>query len=174
MEIELTGRYKTTIDDEDFGKIANHKWHVYINRAKNTKYAAANIKTNGKKTTIRMHRLIMDAKPGEFVDHINMNGLDNRKSNLRLSTRQGNSANRKSYRGSSSKYKGVTSHRGKRWRAQINVGGNVRHLGSFMEQEYAARAYDIAALEAFGEFARVNFPEDIWTEEQIGGLKTKK
>ncbi len=171
MKIELTHGHFAVIDDGDFKKVSVHRWHTYINEKKNTFYAATNTVIDGKRTTLRMHRVIMDAKTGQIVDHIDMDGLNNRKGNLRFVDRRGNSANRKSYRGSSSKYKGVSRFRGNRWKAQINTGGKVRYLGCFIKEEHAARAYDAIAAEEFGEFARLNFPEEIWTQEQIDAVR---
>jgi AP2 domain/HNH endonuclease len=95
------------------------------------------------------------------VDHINGNGLDNRRTNLRPATSAENARNRRSQRGSSSPYKGVSWIRSRRnWRANLRVGDRLIHLGSYTDPADAARAYDAAALKYFGEFARLNFPED--------------
>ena len=104
-----------------------------------------------------MHRVILNAPPGREVDHINRNGLDNRRSNLRLATHAQNEAN-KPPRG---EYKGAYwCKKSGRWRASIRVDGRLRHMGRFATREEAARVYDDAALEAFGEFAYLNFPRD--------------
>jgi hypothetical protein len=105
-----------------------------------------------------MHRAVLGLSAGDRtrVDHKDHDTLDNRRSNLRVSTRSQNSANQLKTRGTS-KYKGV--HKLKdRWKAQIEVDGKKRYLGSFVREEEAARAYDAAAVEAFGEFALINFP----------------
>lgn len=104
-----------------------------------------------------MHRLIMDPGPGLVVDHINGDGLDNRRVNLRLATRSQNQMNRRSHIGSR-RIKGV-SCTGARWRAQIMVRGETHKLGIFDSEEEAGRAYDVAARALHGEFARLNFPE---------------
>jgi hypothetical protein len=90
------------------------------------------------------------------VDHINRRKLDCRRANLRTASSSQNSANRRPWTGSSP-FKGVHRFRDK-WRAKIQVDGAQRHLGVFDSAEAAARAYDAAAVEAFGEFAWLNFP----------------
>lgn len=105
-----------------------------------------------------MHRLLIYVPPGFEVDHINRNGLDNRRANLRTCTKSENAANREKVGGdTSSKYKGV--HRradSGKWMARIKVNGRRRSLGCFYSEEEAALAYNVAATEEFGEFARVN------------------
>ncbi len=105
-----------------------------------------------------MHRLIVGAKAGISIDHINGNTLDNRKCNLRIATPSQNSMNQR-IKEHSSHYKGVTWHRqhGK-WYAQLKHNQHLNFLGLFLNEEDAARAYDAKAKELFGEFARLNFP----------------
>lgn len=107
-----------------------------------------------------LHRVILNAESKFEVDHINGNGLDNRRSNLRIATRQQNSANRVkgNFENATSAFKGIYKRGEKRWVAQITINNENRHIGSFDNEENAARAYDAAALEAFGEFAKLNFP----------------
>lgn len=93
------------------------------------------------------------------VDHINLNGLDNRRENLRAATPQQNRANCEKHAASTSGFKGVAWHvRQKCWQARIKINGKQFWLGGYKTQEEAARAYDRAALAAFGEFSRLNFP----------------
>jgi hypothetical protein len=109
-----------------------------------------------------MHRVIMDANAGMEVDHEKHRPLpekvvDNRKANLRVCTTQQNQANRRPNRGCTSAFKGVSLlKREGKWRAQITVDGRNRYLGRFTDEFAAARAYDAAALEHFGEFAHTN------------------
>lgn len=107
----------------------------------------------------RLARLIVDAPEGLVVDHINGNPLDNRRENLRLCTVKENNWNRRRRIGGSSRFKGV-SRAGNRWKAIIWPNGSQKYLGSYADPEEAARAYDRAAAEEYGEFACLNFPGD--------------
>ena len=110
--------------------------------------------------TIYLHRLIAGAGPGEIVDHVNRNPLDNRTCNLRIATKGENAANRGADRrriGTSSRHKGVAWRKNRNcWGAYIHVDGKTRYLGSFKDETDAAVAYNKAALETWGEFARLN------------------
>ena len=114
-----------------------------------------------KKVKIKMHREILKPPRCLFVDHINHNGLDNRKANLRFATRTQNNWNRIHHKqNSSSRYKGVAWHKHtKMWAARIGVNGRRIALGYFDNQIDAAKAYDKAAKKHHGEFAVLNFPE---------------
>lgn len=107
-----------------------------------------------------MHAVILGCKGG---DHANRNGLDNRRVNLRVATASQNQANRGLFSNNKSGYKGVHWNRNRgKWLAVIKVNGTRRHLGIFADPVDAARAYNRAALEAWGEFAWVNpLPEDV-------------
>jgi hypothetical protein len=103
-----------------------------------------------------MHRLIMGAEPGQEIDHINGNGLDNRKENLRVATRKENQQNRHITWGNST-YKGVYWEKQKnKWRARIFVSGKCVHLGFFLTEKEAAVAYNQGAIKYFGSFACLN------------------
>jgi len=107
-----------------------------------------------------MHRVIMRAPKGVMCDHRNYNGLDNRKSNLRLCTSAQNQYNKRPKKGCASRYKGVVLRKDcKRWRARIGFKRKRIHIGDFDDQMDAAMAYDDKAVELFGEFAYLNFPE---------------
>lgn len=108
-----------------------------------------------------LHRVLLGLTDTSIdVDHINGNGLDNRRVNLRLATRSQNNGNARLRSSNRSGYKGVSwkadSHR---WRARINLGGRELRLGYFSDPKQAALAYDEAAREAFGEYACLNFPK---------------
>lgn len=114
---------------------------------------------------IYVHRLIAGAAPEEIVDHINGDGLDNRTANLRITNKSGNGANRGANRrstGTTSKHKGVVRKerkRGVRWMAYIHSNKKTRYLGTYDTEDEAGAAYNAAALEQFGEMARLNIIE---------------
>jgi HNH endonuclease len=143
------------IDDEDYELISKYKWYIF-----DTPYTCyARAYANKGKTTILMHNLIVKAKG---IDHINRDGLDNRKANLRLATQSQNNANKgkQDIKTASSKYKGVTWGKYQsKWIAQIMKDRKNYYIGAFSSEIEAAAAYDKKAIELFGEFARINFPE---------------
>jgi hypothetical protein len=107
-----------------------------------------------------MHRQILDAPEGVWVDHIDGDGLNNRKSNLRLCSAIENARNRRPRPNCRSRYKGISWHkRQKKWAVRIGKRGKGIHLGSFDDQIEAAVAYDRKAEKLFGEFAYLNFPD---------------
>ena len=114
---------------------------------------------DGRNVTIRMHRLIASPAAGMVVDHIDGNGLNNTRANLRICRHIDNIRNQ-AKRPGSSQFKGV--HRRKnRWGAMIYKDKALHFLGSFLNEIDAAKAYDVAAIEAFGAFARINFPDGV-------------
>lgn len=109
-----------------------------------------------KGSAVLMHRLLTGAKSGEYVDHINGNTLDNRKSNLRICRKQQNEFNTKRRSDNRSGFRGVCAARRGKFRAYINKDGKQYHLGEFSDPVEAAKAYNAKAVEFFGEFARLN------------------
>jgi len=108
-----------------------------------------------------MHREVIGPPDHLEVDHINHNGLDNRKANIRPATHTQNNFNRLiiKRKGSSSKYRGVSwCKRKKRWRARICVNGEKKLIEYFKDEIQAAKAYDKAAKKYYGQFACLNFP----------------
>jgi hypothetical protein len=137
------------IDEDDYELVCDRKWHV-MESADYGPYAESSGTPR-----FYMHRLIAGYT---LTDHINGNGLDNRRINLREATRQQNAWNSKPRKGTSL-FKGVCWHKNRNaWLAYIGR-GNIRiHLGYFKDEIEAAQAYDTAAREYFGEFAWLNFP----------------
>lgn len=156
-EIPLTHGKVALVDDEDFEWLSAYRWSALPNR--DTFYAYCTLRlTRGACTSRRMHRLIVEAPAGVPVDHQNGDGLDNRRSNLRPSTGTQNQANRRRHSNNTSGFKGVIwKPRRSKWRAQIKVCGRTIWLGEFTDKVAAARAYDVAAIRYFGEFASTNF-----------------
>jgi hypothetical protein len=139
------------VDAEDYEQLSQYKWHV--SKSTRTFYASRNKSRKTCRREMYMDRLIINVPPGMFVDHIDHNGLNNRRSNLRLCTPQQNARNHRPQLRGSSKYKGVS------WR-QVWHNKKSVHLGYFKNEIDAAKAYDKAAKKFFGKFAYLNFPED--------------
>jgi len=146
------------VDDEDFKELSLLAWHIDSYSHCKSEYASS---TGPKKSHLKMHRIIMKAEKGKIVDHINGNGLDNRKENLRIATYAQNSYNSGRQKNNSSGFKGVSweNVRGsKNWRAQLTVNGKKVRIGRFKTPKEAALAHDKKAKELHGAFAYLNFP----------------
>lgn len=154
-EIPVTNTRPAIVNDSDYELVARHKWH------RSSKGYAQTVLPlgRGQQRTVLMHRLILDAPKGIQVDHIDHDKLNNRRSNIRLCSGHDNQGNRRSSVGSS-RFKGVTWSKQKRkWKAYIQQRKSTCYLGYYDAEEAAARAYDAAAREYFGEFAYLNFPQ---------------
>lgn len=146
-----------TVDDIDYEFLMEWNWYFDGDYAVRHSH-----KSEGsiKRRTILMHRVVLSQKLGhsdfEETDHKNQNKIDNQRSNLRPASSMQNKRNTKVRQGSS-KFKGVNWHKShKKWQVQIRFEGKLKHLGHFTDEIKAAKAYNKAASEYFGEFARLN------------------
>ncbi|MGB2808581.1 MAG: hypothetical protein WBC22_12630 [Sedimentisphaerales bacterium] len=158
--IPLTQGKYAIVDPEDYDRISKHKWHLI--RSPRSDYATRCVTIGYRRQKqISMHRVIMNARPGQCIDHIDHNGLHNRKANLRLASMAQNSWNKRKQRGKhSSRFKGVSWFaREKKWQARIQANGRKIFLGSFTREIDAAKAYDTAAGKYHGQFALLNFAQ---------------
>jgi hypothetical protein len=156
--IELTQGQVALVDDLDFDRINQWKWSANWDPKAQSFRAGRNITVSpGKQSTVFMSRFIMNAKPDEDVDHRNHDTLDNRRDNLRRCSNNQNMQNKRRYRNNTSGYKGVCWHvRIGKWQARVGFHGHKIHLGYFSLLEDAARAYNVGAQQAFGEYAYLN------------------
>lgn len=145
------------VDDEDYEYLSQFKW--YAHRSHHRIYARRNLTTSSGQRNIKMHQVIMGTTALQEVDHEDGNGLNNQRYNLRIATHRQNAQNSRRPQNNTSGYKGVSWRKDtQNWGAIISLpDGKRRRLGSFMTALEAAYAYDAAAREYFGEFARCNF-----------------
>jgi hypothetical protein len=158
-EVPLTQGYNAIVDDEEYERVAVYNWAVEVRP--NTCYASSNLGQGRNAQRVRLHRFILTPPTDMQVDHINRNGLDCRKENMRLTDWTGNGRNIIQPQGEGGTgYRGVYKHHySERWIARIRDNtGRKLHLGTFESPELAAVAYDEAALRYHGEFAVLNFP----------------
>lgn len=148
-KIPLTRGYFTLIDKEDFEKVSVHSWYANVSPDGQV-YAIRVYKRRGYK----LHRVLIGAKAGEMVDHINGDSLDNRKINLRIVSPTMNNANQKPRKNKKySNFKGVSylisGNRSKRWTSSVQIEGKTIRLGYFLTEEDAFQAYRKKHLELF-------------------------
>lgn len=163
--IPLTQGQYAIVDDGAFDWLNQWNWHCT-----GDKYAARGVSSGSKQSAgnIGMHRVVAGAAPGEIVDHINRDPLDNRRENLRVCSQRDNARNRRGWLTGKSQYKGVSYDRERCvWAAAITVNRRAVFIGRFEDESAAARAYDAAAQHAFEAFSQCNFPA-IFEELQPG------
>jgi hypothetical protein len=139
------------VDDSDGDSILMHHWHAHWTGDR--WYVRREYRVQGTRVRIYLHRDLCD---GTLIDHVDGNGLNNQRSNLRPASHSQNLANTSQRRDSRQPYKGIWQRPSGRWAARINN----RTIGTFDTDRAAARAYDGAASQIYGEFARLNFPEE--------------
>lgn len=156
IKVPLGGGYSAVIDTSDAEAVLAHKW-TFWRRSYDESLVYAQTKIGGKNIT--MHRFLMSPGQGVSVDHRDGNGLNNTRQNLRVASHTQNMRNRKRSSRNKSGFKGVWQSRPGRWRTEIKKGGKRVFSACFNDPIAAARAYDKAAREHFGEFARCNFED---------------
>lgn len=150
MKIITTSRgHKIMVDDEDYPSMSRIAWHLC---GPIIAYATTNARhPDGRHTTIKMHRLIMNARPGQCVDHIDGNPLNNQRSNLRFLTAAENGRAKcvkSRTRKCTSKYRGVSWHpQNRKWRARVFFNYRQHCAGCYGTEIEAAIAYNKRALE---------------------------
>jgi hypothetical protein len=142
--IPLTKGYVAMVDDEDYEMLVGRRW--YAHRSRNVLYASHTTPhIDGKQDTIKMHHLILHTPKGMQIDHIDGNGLNNQKNNLRVVTNRINQMNRNWDR--KSQYPGITwEPRRKHWVAQAQINGKHIHIGSYPTEELAHQAYLVRVM----------------------------
>lgn len=155
-KIKLNGKYGqgkyALVDNEDYESLNQYYW-----RCTPLGYAIRGYRTLGTYTNCFMHNVILSHTPTKnaIIDHINLNPLDNRKANLRITTKANNIRNRYKQSNNHFNYKGVRFHKGS-WYAQICLNRKFYHLGLFRTDREAAHVYNQFAEQLFGEYARLN------------------
>ncbi|MEN6577276.1 MAG: HNH endonuclease [Phycisphaerales bacterium] len=163
--IVLTNGMVAYVDAADYEEISKHSW-----RLASGGYAAR----YEKRVLILMHRQIMNPPAGMVVDHIKGNRLDNTRAHLRVCTPSENARNRSKCGNATSRYFGVCyNKRRRKWIASIKVEGRVREVGFSYDEKEAARAHDDAAVRNFGDYVRLNFPEE-WPPERRAQVRAER
>jgi hypothetical protein len=169
VQIPLTKGKFALIDSGDLRRVIKHSWcHRRGGGNGKQEYAVANVKIDGAWKRVALHRFILEARPGQMVDHQDGDGLNNTRRNLRLATRGQNQHNSGPRTG---RFKGVSwSKVMGRWHAQITKDRQYHDLGYYEAEEDAARAYDDAARRLHSDFARLNFPDETPRAEMRAAL----
>ena len=163
--VSLTRGQYMIVEAEDYDRISQFSCHAQWRSTNKCFYAMSSDAMRviyNKRGSYSVAALMLGLPPGTLVDHINGNGLDNRRCNLRPATRSQNGMNQPKHKNNTSGYKGVSWYpKTKRWKVQIGVNRRVIHLGFRVDIKEAARLYDKAAKKYFGKFARTNAMEGL-------------
>ena len=151
-ELILTQGKVALVDDEDYEYLSQWKWFAHVGKGK--WYAIRNQRVNGKANIVYLHREIMKPSSKLMVDHIDHDGLNCQRHNMRLCTQSQNMRNSRIKEGNFKRVGRATG--AAKYTAQITIDGNKYHLGSFETAEGAAFAYNLAASKYFGEYAHLN------------------
>ncbi len=148
------------IDAEDAELVMKFTWRYVRAKGHHTAYAFAKIKRDGKWVNVLLHRFLMGEPKGILIDHRNHDGLDCRRSNMRECTNQQNQYNQPKRNGTTSQYKGVHRQKGGvSWKVNLRINGKPTYFGSYATEREAALAYNVFAVENYGEFAYLNVVE---------------
>lgn len=148
MIIQLTKGMSATIDDEDYGLVSKYRWRAHKPNG-TKKWYAYNANWDARGIELSMHRLIIGTMDGQCVDHKNGDGLDNRRSNLRIASDSQNQVNRDGIKGI------CWNKKAQKWQASIKHFGKNIYLGVYSDEESAMAAYKAAAKKIQGEFTRL-------------------
>lgn len=158
--IPLSRGQVALVDAEDYEWLSQWKWYAAVSMRSCQYYAATHdVPDGGPRRMVRMHRLVigLDCSDSRQVDHIDGNGLNNRRGNLRIATESENNFNRDIQRNNTSGFRGVSFHRGTgKWMSQTTVKGKYHNLGLYETPEQAHEAYLAACLQLRGELPRIS------------------
>lgn len=163
VKIPLTRGLFALVDQEDADRVNQFKWHSITGKNGNSYALRKGPRSQRPRKSILLHNFILGISGDQEADHIDLDGLNNRRSNLRIGTHQTNCYNRRAPKGTKYGLKGVSFDKDctiRPWSAKITACGKERYLGQFPTKSDAARACNEAATRLHGEFARLNVIEE--------------